>query len=111
MDIEQEASRKVCRRQSAREPVSLAGSAFALSRSRSVIISDLSSRGAKLDGRDLPPAGDDLCLVMGSFDTMATVAWRADDKCGIQFDDPIPYKVIAQLKQSAEWLSVAGWYR
>lgn len=99
------------RRRSVRETVALAASAFGLARSRSVIISDLSPEGAKLDGRDLPPPGEDMVLVAGSFDTMSTVAWRSDDKCGIQFDEAISHEVIAQLKRDAEWMSVAGWYR
>ena len=98
-------------RRSAREAVTLAGSAFALTRSRSVIISDLSSEGAQLDARDLPPAGEDLMLVVGSFDTMARVAWQSGDKCGVEFDEAVSKDVIGQLKRDAEWMSVAGWYR
>jgi len=59
------------RRRNARQPVSLAASALSLSRSRSVVISDLSPDGAHVDGRDLPLPGEDLLLVVGSFDTFA----------------------------------------
>ena len=100
-----------CRRASPREAVVLAGSAFGLNRSRSVIISDLSAEGAKLDARDLPPPGDDLFMVVGSFDTMAKVVWRTDDTCGVRFDDKVSDEALALMKHEAKWMSVAGWYR
>lgn len=99
------------RRGSDREAVMLAGSAFGLARSRSVIISDLSPAGAQLDGRDLPMPGEDLAMVVGPLDTMATVIWRTAEKCGIRFDAIIPDPTIAQMKSEAKWASVTGWYR
>lgn len=100
-----------CRRRSARESVLLAGSAFAFARSTAVVVSDVSLDGAQLDGRDLPPAGQDVMMVVGSFDTLAKVAWRNGDKCGIAFDDPVGDATIAQMKQEAAWAAVTGWYR
>ena len=100
-----------CRRGTAREEVALAGSALALTRSRSVVISDLSRDGAQLDGRDLPPPGDDLLMVVGKFDTFAKVVWRTTDKCGIRFDALLAEQSIAQMKREGAWESVAGWYR
>ena len=100
-----------CRRQSARERVTLAASAFAIARSRSVIISDLSSGGAQLAGRDLPPPGGDVLMVVGTFDSMAKVVWRHGDKCGVHFDDPASDEAVVLMKQEAKWDSVAGWYR
>ena len=102
---------QLCRRVSAREPVTLAGSALGVGRSRSVIVSDLSAQGAKLDARDLPPPGDDLFLVVGPFDSMATVVWRAEDKCGIRFDSAVADEMLKRMKRDAQWESVSGWYR
>lgn len=99
------------RRVSDPEAVALAASAFALARSRSVIISDLSPEGAQIDGRDLPTAGEDLVVVAGPLDTMAKVVWRTDVKCGIRFDDIISEATIARMKDEAKWMSVAGWVR
>jgi hypothetical protein len=98
-------------RRSHREPVMLAGSAFGISRSRSVVISDLCPEGAQLDGRDLPPPGDDLVMVVGSFDTMAKVVWCSGDKCGVHFDEVVAYETLTRMKQEAQWTAVAGWYR
>lgn len=99
------------RRNASRETVMLAGSAFGIARSRSIIISDLSSSGAQLDGRDLPTEGEDLVVVAGPLDTMATVIWRTAEKCGVRFDDTLSDKVIARMKTEAKWDCVAGWYR
>jgi len=99
------------RRQSDREEVMLAGSALAVTRSRSVVISDLSLEGAGIGGRDLPAPGDDVLMVVGSVDEMARVVWRTADKCGVSFDKPIEEEVIAQMKREAGWASVTGWAR
>ena len=100
-----------CRRREPREAVTLAGSALALGCSRSIMISDLSPDGAQIDGRELPPPGDDLLMVAGSQDAFAKVIWRTDDKCGIRFDETIPPENLAQMKDEAAWASVAGWWR
>lgn len=100
-----------CRRQVAREEVALAGSALALGCSRSIIISDLSPDGAQIDGRDLPPPGEDVLMVAGTQDAFAKIVWRTDDKCGIRFDETIAAENIALMKEEAAWTSVAGWWR
>jgi hypothetical protein len=100
-----------CRRLCEREEVMLAASALAVTRSRSVVVSDLSTAGARLAGRDLPAPGDDLFMIVGSLDEMARVVWRAGDKCGISFDEPLGDGNIAQMKREAGWASVTGWER
>jgi hypothetical protein len=99
------------RRISAREAVMLAGSAMAVTRSRSVVLSDISHSGARIGGRDLPPAGDEVLMIAGSVDTMAKVMWRHADQCGVRFDEPLCDSRIAQMKQEADWASVTGWDR
>lgn len=100
-----------CRRTSEREEVVLAGSAFGLGRSRSIIVSDLSAEGARLDARDMPAPGDDVLVVVGPFDGLATVVWRSDDKCGVHFDEALAAETLDRMKTEAKWMSVAGWYR
>jgi hypothetical protein len=100
-----------CRRTSEREEVVLAGSAFGLGRSRSIIVSDLSAEGARLDARDMPAPGDDVLVVVGPFDGLATVVWRSDDKCGVHFDEALAGETLDRMKSEAKWMSVAGWYR
>jgi hypothetical protein len=87
----------------------LAASALAVTRSRSVLISDLSATGARLRGADLPQPGDDVLMVAGSTDRMGRVVWRSLDRCGIRFDQPLPGESIALMKQEARWAAVTGW--
>jgi hypothetical protein len=102
---------EVCRRQSPRQEVALAGSALAPTRSRSIVISDLSAQGARLAGRDLPPAGDDVLVVVGSSDTLATVVWQTVEGCGVLFEARLEAENIAQMKREGEWESATGWWR
>jgi hypothetical protein len=106
-----ESQNQTSRRASDREEVVLAGSAFGLGRSRSIIVSDLSAEGARLDARDLPAPGDDVLVVVGPFETLATVMWRADDRCGVRFDEIVAAEMLDRMKSEARWMSVAGWYR
>ena len=100
-----------CRRASERESVVLAGSAFGLGRSRSIIVSDVSADGARLDARDMPAPGEDVLVVVGPFDGLAKVVWRTDDRCGVSFDERLAGKTLARMKSEAKWMAVAGWYR
>jgi hypothetical protein len=98
-------------RQSPREAVMLAGSALSLTRSRSVVVKDISANGAAIGGRDLPPPGDDVMMIVGPFDSLGRVVWQSGDHCGITFDEPIRADQIEQMKESADWAEVAGWER
>ena len=99
------------RRRWPRERVTLAGSAMSLTRSRSVVIADVSAKGARLGGRDLPAPGDELLMVVGSQDRMGTVQWRQADHCGILIDEPLAADNIARMKHEAAWEAVTGWQR
>ena len=98
-------------RRSPREGVLLAGSALSVTRSRSIVVKDLSADGAALGGRDLPPPGDDVMMVVGPFDSLGRVVWQSGDHCGITFDEPIRSDQIEQMKESAGWAEVTGWER
>ena len=109
MRIDHTVPSEACRRALPRTPVVLAASALAIARSRSVVVTDLSLSGAQLRGRDLPPPGDDVLMLVGSLDAMATVVWREGETCGLQFDEAIADETIAQMKREADWSSVACW--
>ncbi len=98
-----------CRRRIQREQVMLAGSAMSLTRSRSVMIADLSADGAQIGGRDLPAPGDEVLLVAGSVDRMGKVMWQRADRCGVRVDQPLQPESIARMKQEAAWDSVVCW--
>ena len=100
-----------CRRRHPREAVTLAGSAMSVTRSRSVMIADVSALGARIGGRDLPAPGDDILVVVGSQDRMGTVKWRSGDKCGVRLDEPLGHDHISKMKREAHWAAVTGWER
>jgi hypothetical protein len=100
-----------CRRTTEREEVVLAGSAYGLGRSRSIIVSNLCIEGARLDSRDMPAPGDDVFVVIGPFDGLGKVIWRSDDSCGVEFDEALAPEMLDRMKSEAKWMSVAGWYR
>jgi hypothetical protein len=100
---------QTCRRRARREAVMLAGSALAITRSRSVVVADLSFSGARLGGRDLPGPREDVLMVVGSSERMGTVMWRSGDKCGISFDQPLRAEHIERMKHEGAWAEVTGW--
>jgi hypothetical protein len=77
-------------------------------RSISVIVPDLSETGAKLQGRDLPSAGERLLINFGETGLFATVAWSRRDECGIVFDGQLDTRGVAQLRSEADWAKVMG---
>ena len=89
----------------------LAGSALAMTRSRSVMVADVSALGARLGGRDLPSPGDEMLMVVGSIDRMARIMWPQGDQCGVELDEPLGPDHIDRMKQEAAWDSVTGWGR
>lgn len=54
--------------------------------SKPVLIQDLSISGAKLLGRDLPPAGTGLTLKVGERSLCGQVAWEAGDHRGVRLE-------------------------
>ena len=100
-----------CRRRDVREPVKLAASAMSVTRSRSVMVKDLSTVGARIGGRDLPAPGDDVLMMIGSQDRMGRVVWRTVEECGVRLDEPLADGHIALMKSEAHWASVMGWGR
>lgn len=58
-------------------------------RTEAVRIRDLSETGALLEGRNLPGQGKTFKLRRLHFETIATVAWRNDSRCGVKLEEPI----------------------
>jgi hypothetical protein len=96
------------RRHARRQQVILAASAQAIDCSRSVVISDLSPQGAKLQGRGLPLPGREVLITAGSIDVFATVAWSEKDECGLRFDSPLDDALLKLLQHEGRWTTVTG---
>jgi hypothetical protein len=74
------------RRRIKRRPVSIHASASSLDGSRCLIIEDLCLNGARVVGRDLPAAGNEILLRSGDRTLLGRVAWAAEDRRGIVFN-------------------------
>ena len=96
------------RRRVIRQPVVLAASALAVAGSRSVLVADLSSVGAKLQGRDLPIPGSEVLVAVGTQESFGTIVWGKEDACGISFDHPLGNDKLDRFKQEGSWASVTG---
>jgi hypothetical protein len=96
------------RRRIQREPVVLAAGAVMLDRSRSVVVEDVCSSGARLRGRDLPEQGQQLLLKVGPVDFLASVAWVRTEECGITFTPPLEPTGVIQLKEEGKLGRVLG---
>lgn len=96
------------RRRTSRESVVLAGSALSLEASRSVVVTDVSPSGAKLQGRDLPDAGTSVLLTVGDSELFGKIIWRGRDECGIGFDTLLDREMTERLKQEGGWAKVMG---
>lgn len=96
------------RRKSLREEVVLAGSALTLDLSRPVVVTDVSPKGAKLIGRELPSKSTNVLLTVGNAELFATVVWSARDECGIIFEEPLTDEQSEHLKRDGQWAKVMG---
>lgn len=96
------------RRKSTRERVLLAASAQTVGSSRSVVVTDVSTKGAKLLGRELPRESASVLVTVGNVDLFATVAWSAGDECGIAFEAPLTPQLTEHLKREGRWAKVMG---
>jgi hypothetical protein len=62
---------------------------------------DLSCAGAQLEGQGLPELGRDVLLTCGAIEIFGTVAWAADGRCGVSFDEPISRQIVSELRRTA----------
>ncbi|MCH8615080.1 PilZ domain-containing protein [Sphingomonas sp. SM33] len=57
--------------------------------SRSAVLADVSSTGARLRGRNLPAEHEDLFIAVDGLSVFGTVAWADGDERGVSFDVPL----------------------
>lgn len=75
------------RRRSIREAVVLIGTAISREQAGSVLVEDLSLRGAKISGRVLPAPGQEILLQTEKLSLFGRIAWAQKDSCGVHFED------------------------
>ena len=57
--------------------------------SRSTVLADVSSTGARVRGADLPAMGEDLIVNIERVQAFGTVVWSDSGECGIAFEPPL----------------------
>ena len=75
------------RRRIPRRRIGVLGSAVTIEGSKSVIVEDICPTGARLVGRNLPDAGNEILLRTSDLAVLGRVAWAKDDQRGVIFED------------------------
>ena len=75
------------RRRVPRRRVGVLGSAVTISGSKSVIVEDICTSGARLVGRNLPDTGDEILLRTNELAVLGRIAWARLDERGIVFEE------------------------
>jgi len=88
-------------RKAQREPALLAAALLTLERSHAVEIIEVSAAGARIRGCGPVSLEQDLWLKVGTIDVLATVAWIADDLCGVTFERTLDDEEQAHLRHEA----------
>ncbi len=87
------------RRTSERRPVFVVGSAVTIQGSKSVLVEDLSSSGARLIAMELPPVGRQMLVWVEGFDVLGKVAWTKFGEGGVSFETPLDGLTLAGLEE------------
>lgn len=77
------------RRSAARAAAPLVATIMTRTGSRSAILVDASSTGARLRGIDLPPVGEEVMVNLGGINLFGEIAWSDDAERGVGFDSPL----------------------
>lgn len=91
----------VGRRESQRARLHLTAMLEGTTRSYRVLLRNLSSTGAMVEGMDIPPAGRVVALKRPGLDVLGTVVWAREGCCGLHFDEPLPTDDVISLARSA----------
>ena len=89
------------RRSNPRAVIGLRTTTEMLSGRSEATLLNLSAAGAQLKGEALPALGKDVLVRCGPMEVFGTVVWEEKHRCGIQFDEPITPKEVAELRRTA----------
>ena len=76
------------RRTIVRRSVSEPGSAVSIEGSRSVVVEDVSRKGAKVCGHHLPAIGRQVLILADGLEVLGSVVWARFRERGIAFEEP-----------------------
>ena len=88
------------RRSAARSTAPLMAMLTTLSGSRSAVLSDVSSTGARFRASDLPEMGEELQMRIDRVQAFGTVVWSEHGECGVVFDAPLHPSEEGALRQT-----------
>ena len=71
-------------------------------RSSSIYLTNVSATGASLRAEGVAELGDEFFIRVEGLETFATVIWRRDGLCGVQFDEPLDADGVEHLRNEAE---------
>lgn len=77
------------RRASRRTSAPLSAVVMTITHSCSAALVDISGKGARLSGENLPQVGEDLALVVEGLKLFGRIIWMDDDRRGMAFDEPL----------------------
>lgn len=77
------------RRSAARSAAPIMAVLTTLSGSRSAVLSNVSSTGARFRATDLPQMGEELQIRIDRIQAFGTVVWSEHGECGVVFDAPL----------------------
>lgn len=91
----------VGRRESQRARLHLTALLEGTTRAYRVLLRNLSSTGAMVEGSDLPPVGRMVALKRHGLDAFGTIVWAREGCCGLHFDEPLATDEVISLARSA----------
>jgi len=100
------------RRRAGRTNVSVPGSLDTPAMRRSVVLVDVSPKGANVRGQDLPKVGNFVKLDVETSTVFGTVIWQKDGNCGLQFDELLTkdeMQSLGQAHKEARNLEMESW--
>lgn len=74
------------RRSLPRHPTSAPGSVVTIDGSRSIVVEDVSEKGARICGHHLPPIGRQVLIRADGLELFGSVVWAVFRERGIRFD-------------------------
>jgi hypothetical protein len=63
---------------------------------------NLSCHGAMLQMVAPPGRGNTVIVICGPLDGLGTIVWSEDDRCGVEFEEPIAEEMVIDLRHMAD---------
>ena len=86
------------RRCAARQAGPLTAIISTVTESRSAVLLDVSTTGARLEGDDLPHVGDELLVAVETIRAFGVIRWSQCGQVGVAFDDPLDGDEVRALR-------------